>query len=107
MRIRVGEYLMELGIPVREKTPFEKMPCYLCREYDPWLDTDNDNSSHPCDHRRNYCMAFDNLCKKYEEAGKTFWSAERWRIQNKPSYVFMNHNLWRNHGLATTARRQE
>jgi len=64
MRIRVGEYLMELGIPVR----------------------------------RNYCMAFDNLCKKYEEAGKTFWSAERWRIQNKPSYVFMNHNLWRNHG---------
>ena len=106
--MRILEYLMELGIPVREKTPFEKMPCYLCRNYDPWIERtplvsdntlyDEEVKSHPCDFRQKYCRTFDRLCKEYEEAGKTFWSAERWRSRNKPGYVFMNHNLWRYSG---------
>jgi len=107
VRTKVVEYLMELGVPVRERTPFEKVPCYLCRNYDPWIERtplvsdntlyDEETKIHPCDFRQRYCRTFERLCKHYEEAGKTFWSAERWRSRNKTGYVFMNHNLWRYH----------
>lgn len=101
METKIIEYLAERDVWVRPKTCFEKEPCYLCQEYDPFLNIDGGPNEtyiyeqHPCEHRRNYCRTFERLCSQYKEAGKTFWSAERWRINNKPEYKFMNANLWR------------
>ena len=115
LKRKIIEYLAERDVWVRPKTYFEKEPCYLCQEFDPFMnlampkepyrdcnspyyDPDRyDCQQLPCDHRRNYCHSFDKLCSKYKEAGKTFWSAERWRIENKPNYHFMNANMWREH----------
>lgn len=98
---KVKEKLMEMGFPTRHRTAFEKAPCYMCKNFDPWHGDGHgmkfeDWGIHPCDHRLNFCLKYhDNMCKRYDEAGKTFWSAERWRIENIPNYVFMNHNLFR------------
>ena len=97
------EYLAERDVWLRPKTCFEKEPCYLCQEFDPWLNVSGTPApnydyiceQHPCQHRRNYRRTFNKLCPRYKEAGKTFWSAERWRINNKPEYHFMNYNLWK------------
>ena len=102
---KIIEYLAERDIWIRDKTGFETQPCYLCQEFDPWLDIsgtpapdyDYVYNHRPCDHRMNYCRTFDKLCKLYKEAGKTFWSAERWRIENKEEFGFMNANMWRKH----------
>lgn len=101
----IKERLMGMGIKTRKKTAFEKQPCYMCQNYDPWTERtplvsdntlyDEEVATHPCDFRQRYCRTFDKLCKEYKEAGKTFWSAEGWRIRNKPGYIFMNHNLYR------------
>jgi len=108
----IREYLMEMGVPTRPKTAFEKAPCYMCRHFDPWVNVEfvgyeSYCEFRPCEHRRNYCLTFDKLCKKYTEAGKTFWSAERWRIKNKSDYAYMNANLFKNHSLATTVIKNE
>jgi hypothetical protein len=99
----IVEYLAERDVWIRPKTCFEKEPCYLCQEFNPWLNIsgtlnyDYVYEQHPCEHRRNYCRTFDKLCPKYKEASKTFWSAERWRINNKLEYHHMNYNLWKQH----------
>lgn len=88
--------LCNLSRRIREKTAFDKMPCYLCQELDPWIEGENEEAQkHPCDLRLRYFRTFDKLCKDYKNAGDGFWSAEKWRIKNKGGYVFMNHNLYR------------
>ena len=107
---KIIEYLAERDIWIRGKTPFEKEPCYLCQEFDPWWNVDSDghygykSELRPCMERRNYCHSFDKLCAKYKEAGKTYWSAERWRINNKPEYHFMNANIYRKYDSSISTK---
>jgi len=110
VKIHIVEYLAERDIWLRPKTGFEKKPCYLCQLFDPWLNVVDDGNFgykfeiHPCMERRNFCHTFDELCENYKEAGKTYWSAERWRINNKPEYHFMNANLFRNYNNSSTTK---
>ena len=112
-RTKIIEYLAERDIWLRPKTGFEKEPCYLCQEFDPWWNVDDDGNfgykseMRPCMERKNFCHVFDRLCKKYKEAGKTFWSAEKWRIENKPEYHFMNANLFRSYDSSVTSVKGE
>lgn len=100
---RIRKYLKERDVNIRHRTVFDDEPCYRCQEFDPWLDISGASNydylyeQKPCDHRRNYCHTWNPLCKDFKEAGKGFWSSEKWRIENKPEYRFMNANQWRNY----------
>lgn len=110
---KIRKYLRERDVVLKPRTAFDDDPCFRCQEYDPYLnlgpakDPWGDVSSplydpdryqyeqHPCELRRNYCHTWKSLCKHFKEAGSDFWSSEKWRIENKEEYRFMNANMWR------------
>ena len=123
---KIRKYLRERDIHIKPHTSFDEEPCFRCQEFDPCIillpakepfcdvsspfyDPDRyQQEEHPCDHRRNFCHTWNPICKHFKEAGHDFWSSEKWRIDNKPEYHYMNHNLWRNYqSFDTSARKQE
>jgi len=58
----------------------DRIPCLRCGRFKPdtlWL--------HPCSNRENYCLKYGRgMCKSYEEAGRSFERAERWRCSKCP-----------------------
>lgn len=122
---KIKKYLWERDIVLKPRTAFDDDPCFRCQEYDPCVlpmtakPPFNDVSSpfydpdryeyqqHPCNHRRNYCHTWSLLCKHFKEAGDDFWSSENWRIENKPEYHYMNHNLWRKYQSSTQTARDK